>query len=190
MHVMAEMKPSTSTSRSIRSRQSPNNSSSSCGAPGLRRVGYNYNGQLTGESWRLLTPQKLDLPGTKPPRASVVRCGLFGELNSRSQKSWSETDFFLVEWIDSPKLVAWKTPCLVSETEDADLMACQVTFLRFWSLAILWTTCPVSAWNFGFYGRWPSRQADKLQSGMPWLPCQMFLELSTALINLDHEIVS
>ena len=26
-------------------------------------VGYNYNGQLSGESWRLLTPQKLDLPG-------------------------------------------------------------------------------------------------------------------------------
>lgn len=34
-------------------------------------VGYNYNGQLSGENWRLLTPQKLDLPG----KAKAVAAG-------------------------------------------------------------------------------------------------------------------
>lgn len=37
-------------------------------------VGYNYNGQLSGESWRLLTPQKLDLPGAGKAKAVAAGC--------------------------------------------------------------------------------------------------------------------
>eukprot|EP00435_Cladocopium_sp_Y103_P025948 s815_g6.t1 len=69
-------------------------------------VGYNYNGQLSGDTWRLLTPQKLDLPGKA--RAVAAGCshslvlmdsgdvyGLgenwYGQLGIGSKERWAQT---------------------------------------------------------------------------------------------------